>query len=349
MATIREIANKANVSPSTVSRVLNNDATLSVMDDTRQKILEIAKDLDYKTVQTRKSKQKHMGNNQLNIGIILCQSVEEELSDPYFLSIRQGIENECMNHGISNSEIFRFHQINADQFKIKMDGLIVVGKVNAEEIERFSLETENIVYVDHSPDEDKYDAVVIDFVKATHRVIDYLLSLEYKKIGYIGARQVEHFNRENLKYEDERKATFEKRMHQEGLYKAKDIHVGEFTMSEGYRLMKEAIGQGNLPEAFYVASDPMAIGALRALQEANLHVPQDVALVSVDDIEMAKFASTPLTTVKVQTKLMGSIGAKLLLDRMNGRDIPLKVIVPTELAIRESCGAVVKKGNKVSL
>jgi LacI family transcriptional regulator len=81
----------------------------------------------------------------------------------------------------------------------------------------------------------------------------------------------------------------------------------------------------------------MAIGALRALQEAKLKVPDDVAIIGFDDIEAAKFASTPLTTIKVHTREMGRIGVKLLLDRLNGRELPLTVKVPTELVVRESC------------
>lgn len=80
----------------------------------------------------------------------------------------------------------------------------------------------------------------------------------------------------------------------------------------------------------------MAIGALKAVQEAKLSVPDDVAIVGFDDIDMAEFASTPLTTVKVYTKEMGKAAVKLLFDRIRGRKLPLKITVPTELVIRES-------------
>lgn len=82
----------------------------------------------------------------------------------------------------------------------------------------------------------------------------------------------------------------------------------------------------------------MAIGALRALQEVNLNVPSDVAIISFDDIEAAKFASTPLTTIRVHTMEMGRTGVRLLLDRLKGRELPITITLPTELVIRESCG-----------
>lgn len=124
---------------------------------------------------------------------------------------------------------------------------------------------------------------------------------------------------------------------------SEDIYIGEYTMSHGYELMKKAIKKKNVPKAFFVASDPMAIGALRALQEAGLSVPSDVALVAFDDIEAARFSSPPLSTVKVYTKEMGQTGVKLLMDRINGRNLPIKVTIPTSLVIRQSCGSSITK------
>lgn len=119
--------------------------------------------------------------------------------------------------------------------------------------------------------------------------------------------------------------------------------IGEYSMREGYRLMKKAIDQGHLPEAFFIASDSMAIGALKALQEAGLQVPRDTAIVSFNGIEEAEFASTPLTTVKVYTEEMGRTGVKLLLDRLNGRTLPHHVTLPTTLIVRQSCGCTAKE------
>jgi LacI family transcriptional regulator len=166
----------------------------------------------------------------------------------------------------------------------------------------------------------------------------HLLERGYKKIGYIGGVDIEYLKNETVVIEDKRLTTYESLMKEKGIYNQKYTFIGEYSMSQGYELMKNAIQQKDLPEAFFISSDPMAIGALKALQEANLSVPNDVAIVSFDDIELASFASTPLTTVKVFTKEMGQTGVKLLLDRINGRKIPLKVTVPTKLIIRESSG-----------
>jgi LacI family transcriptional regulator len=334
MATIKDIADKSHVSASTVSRVLNNDDTITVQSETRERILQVAKELGYETILERRMKQQ-ASKMELSVGIIVCQSLDEEVSDPYFLSIRQGIEMELSSRGIKTAT-FRLHETETNQMIDGLDGLIVVGRIKETALKAIS-KVENVVYINHSPNEDLYDAVVINFEKATERALQYLIDTGYKRIGYIGGKEKDHLKNKKITSEDKRLTTFELFMKAQQLFDPEMVFVGEYSMVQGYELMKKAIGFGRLPEAFFIASDPMAIGALRALQEANLNVPGDVAIIGFDDIEAAKFASTPLTTIRVHTREMGRTGVKLLLDRLNGRDLPLTVTLPTELVIRESC------------
>ncbi|MCM3726581.1 LacI family DNA-binding transcriptional regulator [Neobacillus cucumis] len=341
MATIKDIANMTNVSPTTVSRVLNNDQTISVLEETRQRILQSAKELGYKTILERQA-EKHLeaAKKTPHVGILLCQTLEEEMSDPYFLSIRQGVEEELLKQGITSSSMFRLHETGSNQLIHNFDGLIVIGRISETALKKVSDHIQNVVYINHSPDDTLYDSVVIDFVKSTEIAVKHLLNVGYNRIGYIGGEEKEHVNSGKVRIEDERLTTFEKLMKREGLYNPSWTFIGEYQMAHGYELMKKALKLGEFPEAFFIASDPMAIGALKALQEAKLSVPNDVAIVSFDDIEIAQFTSTPLTTIKVHTKEMGQTGVKLLMDRLNGRTLPLKVILPSELVIRQSCGAV---------
>ncbi|WP_204670998.1 LacI family DNA-binding transcriptional regulator [Gracilibacillus alcaliphilus] len=338
MATIKDIAKEARVSPATVSRVLNNDSSLSVTSDTRERIISVAKSLNYKTVKSRK--QATM-NKKLpyRIGIFVNQSIEEELNDPYFLTLRKGVEDQCTRMGLETTEVYRLNNSIPTDIYQQLDGAILVGKIDPSLIYALKDKVEHFVYVDCSPNEDKYDSVMIDFDKATNLALTHLLKRNPQQIGFIGGYTIEHTVDYGEKVVmDERHQAFVGRMKQEGRYREDQVFIGDFTMSEGYRLMKEAISKGKLPEAFFIASDPMAIGALRALREQGLQVPADVAIVSFDDVEMAAFASCPLTTIHVPIELMGATGVKLLMDRMEGRQIPLKVTVPTKLVIRDSCG-----------
>lgn len=341
MATIKDIAAYAKVSSSTVSRVLNNDPTLSVADETRNRIIEASKELGYTTVRKRRNEQKLENLSSPRIGIILTCSLEEEedgVDDPYFSIIRQGVESECLNQGIYTNKVIRSTDSHQEQIIEDIDGLIVIGGMNLGLLNRLKDSLDNIVFINNSPDEDSYDSVMIDFRKATTSAMEHLLNQGFKEIGYIGGSVSDDFSDNNLVSRDMRLTIYEEIMKSKGTYRRDQVFIGEFSMTQGYQLMKDAISKGNLPEAFFIASDSMAIGALRAIQEANLKVPEDIAIVSFNDVQMAKFASVPLTSVKVYTEQMGRVGVKMLLDRINGREIPLKVTLPTKLVIRDSCG-----------
>ncbi|WP_353855600.1 LacI family DNA-binding transcriptional regulator [Bacillus sp. Bos-x628] len=338
MTTLKDIAHDANVSVSTVSRVLNDDHTLSVSEATRQNILDIAKKMNYTPVRARKadkSEGKTVADSPV-IGVVVAQSIDEELNDPFFSSIRKGIEKEYAKRGLSTLHTFRLRSMDQGEMLKGMDGLIVIGRISPDTVEKMTNRMEHIVFINHYADEDLYDCVHVDFVKAADRAISHLRSLGFTHLGYIGGKEREHYFEGNAVIEDERQTTFMKRMQEAGNLKMEDIHIGEYSMQQGYDLMKQAIQNGNLPEAFFIGSDSMAIGAMRALHEAGLRVPSDVSIVSFNDIEAASFSSPPLTTVKVYTEQMGEVGLKLLIERINGRKLPLKVVVPTKLIERDS-------------
>ncbi|ATH94980.1 transcriptional regulator [Bacillus glycinifermentans] len=341
MATIKDIAMEAKVSATTVSRVLNHDQSLSVTPETRQRILDIAERFGYKNNRRRRNEHEYAGSGESpRIGIVVCQSQEEELNDPYFYSIRQGIESECFEKGVFITKFIQLSSIRFNQPVSDVDGLIVIGRINIAGLKHSIGDLKNIVYINHKDGEEQYDSVVVDFQKATGRAINHLISLGYSNIGYIGGREKEHFRAsdrktEAVEIEDKRLTTF---MQLTGTESSDNIYVGEYSMQEGYELMKQAIAKKRVPDAFFIASDSMAIGALRALRESGFKVPDDVAIVSFNGIEAAKYANPALTTVKVPTEEMGRTGVKLLLDRMRGRNLPLQVTVPSELIIRESCG-----------
>lgn len=225
-----------------------------------------------------------------------------------------------------------------------IDGLIVIGRISPDTVEKMTNRMEHIVFINHYADEDLYDCVHVDFVRAADRAIRHLQSLGYSHLGYIGGKEREHYFEGNAVIEDERQTTFMKRMQEAGGLHLDDIHIGEYSMQEGYTLMQQAIKKGNVPQAFFIGSDSMAIGAMRALNEAGLRVPSDVSIVGFNDIEAASFSSPPLTTVKVYTEEMGEVGLKLLLERINGRKLPLKVVVPTKLIERGSTCLVHERG-----
>ena len=116
------------------------------------------------------------------------------------------------------------------------------------------------------------------------------------------------------------------------------MYIGTYSVEDGYRLMKEAIHDfgEELPTAFFTGNDLLAIGALRALHEEKIAVPERVSVIGFNDISVSKYVFPPLTTIKVYTEIMGESAVDTLMERIMGRQVAKKILISTNLVIRES-------------
>lgn len=327
MATIKDVAAMAGVSITTVSRVLNFDDTLNVASDTKKRIFEAAEKLDYSTSKQKKEKKK-----EFSIGIVNWYSEGDEIKDPYFLSIRMAVEGRCTEKGIN----FSYLNLKADNFNKSIDGIIAIGKFGAYEVDEMKKVSNNIVFIDSSPNDLEFDSVVIDYQGGVKRALNYLKELGHFNIGYIGGE--EYVENGSTKIHDPRLDAYIDFMKSIKHFNKENIYIGRFLPEDGYSLMKKALKQENVPTAFFTASDPMAIGVYRALSEEGYKIPEDISIVGFDDIYTSKFLTPALTTVKVYTDFMGRIAVDTLMERIEGLwEVCRKVVVPTKLLIRESC------------
>ncbi|MNB74725.1 HTH-type transcriptional repressor PurR [compost metagenome] len=347
MTRIKDVAELANVSTATVSRILNNDPSLSVSGETRQRVLDVASELNY--VHGKRKKPKSAPDKEIiRVGLVLTN---DEAVDPYFMSIRRGVESVCDQYAVKIESVFYTGRSRFTASAMEgLDGLIVLGDVNSEEL-RSLFGNDHIIFADYQPAEEGFDVVITDFESATRRMMDTLLEAGHTVIAYIGGeRLIQSIHAGNghlMPKEETRVRTYEQVMRDKGLFDPELVLLGDFSPMSGYQLMKQLIDQGSSPTAVVMASDPMAIGAMKALQEAGIRVPDDMAMFSFDDIDSAAFLNPPLSTVKVHTEEMGRTAVKLLVDRLrNGRTLPMKVILPSELMIRESAGRVYNKGGQ---
>lgn len=332
MATIKDIAKMAGVSISTVSRVLNYDPGLSVSEETRKRIIEIAQRLNYKTPRERIS---GAGKERFRIGLVSWYTEREETLDPYYLAVRLGVERECFQRQYECVRLFLQDAGHLAMNGEPLDGIIAIGRFEREDLAKFPAGMDSIIFVDSSPDENRFDSVVLDFRKSVGEVLDYLVGLGHRKIGYIGSRNL--VNGRPVK--DERETVYREWLQRRNLYDPAHIHIGTNLYPEdGYALMKRALESGNRPTAFFVENDSMAIGALRALHEAGVQVPRDVSIVGFNDIAISEYLQPPLTTVKVYMEFMGETAVELLGERFaSKRQIPKKIVLPTVLTVRASC------------
>ena len=330
MTTLKDIAQKLDVSITTVSRVLNYDKTLSVSDDLRKKILSIATKMNYLTPRNR---PRVKTQNRYKIAIVHWYIVSEETDDPYYSQIRRGIQQLALKSGIDTVLVYKTeHKFDISQTD-GFDGIICIGKFSNAQIKKFSKITKNIVFVDSSPDETLYDSVVIDFNHAVKAVLGTLLKKKYRRIGYIGG--VEYISK-NIRLGERRELVFRDYLFQRNLLYTKYIHVGSFTSESGYRLMKEALNKKDKAEVYFCANDTIALGALRAINEKGLKVPNDIGLIGFNDNPTSSYTSPPLSSVHVYTEFMGEQSLNSVIERIEGRSVSIKRIIPTKIIIRET-------------
>lgn len=327
MATIKEIADRAGVSITTVSRVLNYDETLNASEATKKRVFEAAEELNYTTLRARKSK-KH----KYTVGILNWYTQEQELNDPYYLAIRLAAEKECGEKGYGYKTIDSIQNIR--QYK-DVDGIMGIGKFGQDEIDKLETITDNIVIVDYIDVYNRCDCISTDYEHGTVAALSHLKSLGHTHIGYIGGEEV--INDGTKKIEDPREKAYIQYMFTNLEYHPEWVKKGEFTLQDGYRLMMELLEEEERPTACFIASDIMAIGSYRAINEKGLSIPDDISIVGFNDIQTAQFLSPALTTVKIYPESMGETGIQMLIDQVEkGSRINKKVIVANKLVVRES-------------
>ena len=331
MATIKDIAQTAGVSPATVSRVLNYDKSMSVSDETRKKIFDIAEQLNYK----KSNRQKKTASQTHRIAIVEWYTELEELDDLYYYSIRLGIEKKAQELGYDIVRIFNNDSLSQLE---QIDGIIAIGKFSSKQVKELEQYSPALVFVDSDTLDQGHSCVTTDFEHAVTHVLDHFLQQDIQEIGMIAGREETADGTTSL--DDPRLACFCRYLSDKGLYQPTYVKTGKFSSESGYQLMKDMIDEQKeqMPKAFFIASDALSVGALRALQEAGIAVPQDVQIISFNDTSIAKYVYPPLSTVTVFTEEMGKQALQML-DQMIKTDespIPYMIKLSTKLTLRES-------------
>lgn len=329
MATIKDIAAMANVSSATVSRVLNYDKTLSVSEETKKRIFLAAEKLDY----LAKRKQKKSNSNG-TIAIIQWYTEQEELDDLYYYSIRTGIEERL--HELKYNVRRVFHNDSLDRAK-DVDGIIAIGKYSDDEIKDLEKINSNIVFVDSNTLAFNHSCVIPDINDSVIEVIDYFTNHGLNKIGLLAGEEATNDGKKAII--DPRFTSFKNYLTDMSLYRSKYVYIGKFTAKSGYEMMKQAIQElgDDLPHAFFAANDSIGIGALRALQEANIKIPERVSIIAFNDTSIAKYVYPSLSSVRVYTKQMGIEAVNRLKSIIENSDEYCQMItLKTKLVLRDS-------------
>lgn len=334
MTTIKDIAEKTDLSIATVSRVLNYDPTLSVTDETKQKIFETAEKLNY-----TKHIEKKLKRDELltNIAVVQWLDMHEEIEDIYYMSIRIGVERRAAELGFSLLKITPNDQVlNED-----IAGVLAIGKFDQKTVDTIAKMHKNVVFIGSNYPLNQFDTINGDFVQAAELALTYLIDNGHREIAFIGAE-----NKATLhgfrQYKSPAIYTFIDFLSYHGLFDDSLFYFEETIKSNldvGYALGQQLIrdNKDHLPTAIFVVNDGMALGVLNALRENKIAVPDDISVISINDLSVSQYLTPALTTVKIFTEEMGQVGLDTLHNRINNSNsISKRIIISSKLIERDT-------------
>lgn len=329
VVTMEEIAKKAKVSINTVSRALSNRGEVSI--PTRDKILKIAKELNYmpnyfaKGFRTAKTKI---------LGAIIIDN-----SDPSFAVMLRGIQNMAEGRGYhiilynSGGE----YQKEAQAIKLLL-GLRTMGllinptQASVDDILEVKERGIPFVLLCRRIENVVTNYVISDNEKGAYIATSYMIKKGYRQIAFLNAFP-------NCSDAVERLRGYQKALAKNGIkFNSLLLKWGCINSDSGYEKMKDFIRENKKVEALFCFSDYVALGAIRALEEKGFRIPEDIGVVSYDDIEFAMYSRIPLTTISASSQYLGEKAAQILIDIIEEKiSEPQQVIIKPELVIRKSC------------
>lgn len=337
MLTIYDIAKITGVSPGTVSKVINNYPDVS--DKTREKILKAFKEYNFfpsaqaQFLTTKKS---------WTIGIVYYEGIGWGFKHPYFSGVIDGLKKRADEYGYSLLLGSKNNRLRNETFlqyfrHLKVDGIVMLSADKDLEGKEEIINSEIPVVVIDS-DSLIGPIVASDNVKGCELAINYLYNLGHRKIAHISGGALED--------------TWATRVRIKG-YIAAMIKLGlkipdeylvdgkNFRYDGGYEAMNNILKLKDKPTAVFVAGDHMAIGAIQAIKDAGLNVPNDISIIGFDDIELSEYISPRLTTIRQEVAEIGIVAMDVLVEQINSSEkYKTDRIIPVSLIERDSCAKI---------
>jgi DNA-binding LacI/PurR family transcriptional regulator len=328
--TLEEIANLAGVSRATASRALHG--TYPVKVETKQRICQLAKELDYQpNLIARSLRTERTGT----IGLIV-----DDITSGFSTRIIRGIHDYLqLNRFVSiiiNTDRRLETEIKAmrDLLGRSIDGIILIESYLLKDNQVPELAGKPYVFVHRLFNGGQSNCVKVDERYGTQLAVEHLISLGHKRIAHISGPP-------GWDATGERLATYQETLTNAGLpYDEELVRQGNWMLDSGYAGAKDLISNNERPTAIFAANDPMAVGAIYAIQDAGLQVPDDIAVMGYDDQDCANITRPKLSTVSLPCYAMGYAAAELLIQLLNDKSLqgePVKV--RGELIIRQSSGS----------
>jgi len=333
--TIKDIARKANVSHTTVSRALNNKSRIK--NDTKEKILAIAKELNYRPDFIARSL---VMRRTKTLGLVITT-----IANPFYTELSQGIETTAISLGYNIILCSTNYDLAAEKKYIDMlrskgvDGIIFTSAhMGDPNILALAEEGFPIILVNrrtyHPVVREKVDYVGVDNIRGGFLAVEHLIKLGHQRIGVIGGSSESSVGFERLEGGKKALAAY-------GLDVISDYFLeGDFLKGSGYHGGKTFLEMDEPPTAIFATNDYMALGIYQAIVEHGVKIPEEVALIGFNDIEFTSMKGIELTTIGQKKYEMGALAVRTLVERVEGakRGPPEEIILEPELIIRKTCG-----------
>ncbi len=330
MSTIHDVAKRAGVAPITVSRVINNSGYVS--DTTRQRVDEAINELGYvpnTLARSLRSKRSH------TIALVVT-----DITNPFFTMIARGVEDVTSASGFtvifcntdeSESKEEKYSHILAQK---QVDGVLLIPACSNPASVKF-LQSKNIpvVLLDRNVPDVQADLVRCDSVGGAYHLVKRLIDLGHKHISIITGP-------EGVSTSDDRVMGYLQALTEAGLADKKQIFSGSFTQVSGYELVFQALAKTPKPTAIFGANNFISIGVMKALRDADIQVPEEISVVSFDDLPTAMIVDPFLTVAAQPAYEMGKKATELLLSRLGDAYsyVHQEITLPTEIIERRSSG-----------
>ncbi len=343
--TLSDIASAAGVTPMTVSRVVNQNGYVS--EETRARVLGVVKDLNYRRNGLARGLKRQRTDT---IGLVLG-----DIANPFAAELARSVREVASSKGYNLFVCISEHSAKEDIAAFdaladhRVDGLIVATRANKLGNERLAEMIEMGVPVALIGRDFRHtgaDLVAADNYRGGYEATEHLVRLGHKNIAFIGIKLTSGLGLKRfqgyLEALRDNRLVVNERLIVGGAGGTDEQMPGYSTEAIGYEGAKQLLRLRRRPTAIFARNDFTAVGALSALKEAGLRVPDDIAIVGYDDVPLASHTSPPLTTVRQPTREQGRLAAEFLLRRIEGREQPPREerVLPCELVIRESTASV---------
>lgn len=334
MATIKDVAQLAQVNQAIVSRIINHDETLVIRDATRARVLRAIEELNYTPSYLGRSLR---ANATKTLAIFV-----PDILNPFYAEVLTGAERAATQHGF---RVMIFHTEDSQKkeeeligmaISYHVDGFLIASSLlGSTSHDRIAEYKKPCVFLQRRAKEADADSFFItaDDARGVELALDYLLGLGHTRIAHIAGPG-------NMFSARQRKQAFCRVLSERGSLIPEYLIDGDFKLDAGYLAMQKLLALAQLPTAVLCCNDLAAIGAINAITAGGLRVPEDISVVGFDDIWIAAQTRPALTTVRISAGDQGALAVDTIISLLKDQSIqPRTVMIPPQLVVRSSAAA----------